>query len=84
MSLRDAPNVLDIRTCGLAAGIDLAPHPDGPGARGFAVMERAFHDHDLVVRISGDTLALSPPLIVGADDIAGLVERLGKAIRAAT
>lgn len=83
MSLREAPNVLDIRTCGLAAGIDLAPHPDGPGARGFSVMERAFHDYDLVVRISGDTLALSPPLIVGADDIAGLVERLGNAIRAA-
>lgn len=83
MSLRDAPNVLDIRTCGLAAGIDLAPHPDGPGVRGFAVMERAYHDHDLVVRISGDTLALSPPLIVGESDVATLVERLGRAIRAA-
>ncbi len=83
MRLRGAPNVLDIRTVGLAAGIDLAPDPAGPGARGFAVMERAFHDHDLVVRVSGDTLALSPPLLIGADDISTLVERLDRAIRAA-
>ena len=83
MRLRGAPNVLDIRTVGLAAGIDLAPDPAGPGARGFAVMERAFHDHDLVVRVSGDTLAISPPLTIGADDISTLVERLDRAIRAA-
>ncbi|MFG5121185.1 aspartate aminotransferase family protein [Methylorubrum sp. POS3] len=83
MRLRGAPNVLDIRTVGLAAGIDLAPDPAGPGARGFAVLERAFHDHDLVVRVSGDTLALSPPLNIGADDISTLVERLDRAIRAA-
>ncbi|GJE77628.1 aminotransferase class III-fold pyridoxal phosphate-dependent enzyme [Methylorubrum suomiense] len=83
MRLRGAPNVLDIRTVGLAAGIDLAPDPAGQGARGFAVMERAFHDHDLVVRVSGDTLALSPPLTIGADDISTLVERLDRAIQAA-
>jgi beta-alanine--pyruvate transaminase len=82
MQLRGAPNVLDIRTVGLAAGIDLAPDPAGPGARGFAVMERAFHDHDLVVRVSGDTLAVSPPLTVAADDISTIVERLDRAIRA--
>jgi beta-alanine--pyruvate transaminase len=33
MGLRDEPNVLDIRTLELAAGIDLAPRPDAPGAR---------------------------------------------------
>ena len=83
MTLRDAPTVLDIRTVGLAAGIDLAPAPEGPGARGFAVMERAFHDHDLVVRVSGDTLALSPALIADEAALAGIVARLGAAIRAA-
>ena len=83
MSLRDAPGVLDIRTVGLAAGVDLAPRPEAPGARGYAVMEHAFHDHDLVVRVSGDTLALSPPLIVGEAEIGMIVERLGAAIRAA-
>ncbi|WP_232628214.1 aspartate aminotransferase family protein [Methylobacterium sp. Leaf118] len=83
MTLRGAPNVLDIRTVGLAAGIDLAPRADAPGARGFAVMEHAFHDHDLVVRVSGDTLALSPPLIVGETEIGEIIERLGAAIRAA-
>jgi hypothetical protein len=57
MGLRDEPNVLDIRTLGLAAGIDLAPRPDAPGARAYDAMVEAFHRHDLVVRVSGNTLA---------------------------
>ena len=46
MSLKGQPNVVDIRTVGLTAGIDLAPIADAPGKRGFAALNSAFHDND--------------------------------------
>ena len=53
--LKGVPNVLDIRTLGLVAGIDLAAKPDAVGKRAYDAMERAFHEHDIVLRITGDT-----------------------------
>ena len=69
MGLKGLPNVLDIRPVGLTVGIDLASKPDGVGKRGFEALDLAFYDHDLMLRAAGDTLALTPPLIVseGAD-----------------
>ena len=81
-SLRGLPNVVDIRSVGLAAGVELAPRPDAPGARAYEVMERCFHEGDLMVRLAGETIALAPPLIVGEDEIGQIVEGLGQAIRA--
>jgi beta-alanine--pyruvate transaminase len=63
-SLKGHPLVEDIRTIGLVAGIDLKPVAGKPGLRSYKAMENAFHDHGLLVRITGDTIALSPPLIV--------------------
>src|SRR5437773_2480721 len=54
MSLKGLPNVVDIRTVGLTAGIDLAPRPDLPGKRGFDGLNSAFHDNDLMLRVAGD------------------------------
>src|ERR1700754_1307633 len=82
MSLKDQPNVLDIRTVGLTAGIDLAPSADAPGKRGFNGLNSSFHDNDLMLRIAGDTLALTPPLIVTEDQIGEIVDKVGKVIRA--
>jgi beta-alanine--pyruvate transaminase len=82
MSLRSEPNVVDIRTVGLTAGIDLAPLSDQVGRRGFDALNSAFHDNDLMVRIAGDTLALTPPLIVTEDQIGEIVAKVGKVIRA--
>ena len=68
MSLKGEPNVLDIRTIGLTAGIDLAlARRTPPGKRGFDGLNSAFHDNDLMLRIAGDTLALTPPLIINED-----------------
>ena len=78
--LRDAPFVQDIRTIGLAAGIDLAPIADAPGKRGFDAMLGAFHDQDMMVRVSGDTIALSPPLIISEDEIRAVALRLRAAL----
>ncbi len=82
MSLKGLPNVLDIRTVGLTVGIDLASLPDAPGKRGYAAMDSAFHAHDLMIRAVGDTLALSPPLIVSEAQIGELFDKLGKVIKA--
>jgi beta-alanine--pyruvate transaminase len=75
-TLRDAPLVEDIRTIGLAAGVDLAPLPDAPGKRGFDAMRAAFHDQDMMVRVSGDTIALSPPLILSEEEIDEITRRM--------
>jgi beta-alanine--pyruvate transaminase len=82
MALKGLPNVLDVRTVGLAAGIDLASRPDAVGERGYEAMERAFQDEDLVIRITGDTLAIAPPLIVNETHIAELFEKTARVIRA--
>jgi len=73
--LRDLPNVIDIRTIGLVAGIELASRPDAVGARGYDAMVDCFN-RGLMIRITADTIALSPPLIVKPeqiDEMAGIV-----------
>jgi beta-alanine--pyruvate transaminase len=82
MSLKALPGVLDIRTVGLAAGIDLASRPGAYGKRAYEVMEHAFHDIGVMVRVAGDTLALSPPLIVSEAQIGEIFEKVGQAIKA--
>jgi beta-alanine--pyruvate transaminase len=82
MTLKGAPNVLDIRTVGLVAAIDLASRPDAVGKRAYDAMELAFHEHDLMFRIAGDTLAFSPPLIVSEDEIGQMFEKVKTVIAA--
>jgi beta-alanine--pyruvate transaminase len=82
MALKDLPGVLDIRTVGLTAGVDLAPRPDAVGARGYEAMNRAFHDEGLMIRITGDTIALCPPLIVSEAQIAEMFDKVARLIRA--
>lgn len=73
-SLRDAPHVVDIRNIGLAAGIDIAPDLSSPGRKGYEVLARAFAEQNLVLRVSGDTIALAPALVVSEDEIARMVD----------
>jgi beta-alanine--pyruvate transaminase len=75
-ALRGAPHVVDIRNVGLAAGIDLEPDLSGPGRKGYEVLSRAFTEEGLVLRVSGDTVALAPALIASESDIARMVEGL--------
>jgi beta-alanine--pyruvate transaminase len=62
-ALRDVPHVLDIRNYGLILGLELESIPGKPGARGFEVFTRCF-ERSVLVRQTGDVIALSPPLIV--------------------
>ena len=80
--LRGAPFVMDIRNVGMAAAIELEPDPAAPGRRGYEVIQRAFHDENLVVRVSGDTIALSPPLIVNESEITEIVEKIRHVLQA--
>jgi beta-alanine--pyruvate transaminase len=82
MGLKELPGVLDIRTVGLTAGIDLASRPDAFGARAYEAMNRAFYDEGVMVRITGETLALTPPLIVSEAQIGEIFDKVGRVIRA--
>jgi len=70
------PNVVDIRNIGLMGAIELSPRPDTPGARGYEVLVKALKA-GLLVRATGDIIALSPPLIISEDEIGKLFEILG-------
>jgi len=74
-SLKDAPNVIDIRNLGLVGGIELAPRKDAVGARGMDTHLQCF-DKGVLVRFTGDTIALSPPLIVEKSQIDQIVDTL--------
>ncbi len=82
MSLKDEPNVLDIRTLGLVAGIDLASRPEGVGKRAYEAMDRAFREEGIMIRITGETLALTPPLIITEEQIGELTEKVRRVVRA--
>jgi beta-alanine--pyruvate transaminase len=81
MSLKGLPNVVDIRTLGIVAGIDLAPSKDGAGKRGWDALNSAFHEHEVLFRTAGDTIALTPPLIVSEDQVGEIVDKVGKVIK---
>lgn len=79
-ALRDLPNVIDIRNCGLMGAVELAPRKDAPAARGYDVMVDCFN-RGLYLRQSGDAFAMSPPLIVEKNQIDEIVSILSDAIK---
>ena len=79
-SLRGEPHVIDIRNFGLVGGIELEPLPGAPSQRAFDIFLDCWKA-GLMIRTTGDTLALSPPLIIGQDQIGQIVETLRTALR---
>ncbi|MFI4966031.1 MAG: aspartate aminotransferase family protein [Caulobacterales bacterium] len=73
--LRDCPHVVDVRNLGLMAAVELAPREGKPGARGYEAFVRTLAAGALV-RFTGDTIALSPPLIITTEEIERLVAML--------
>ncbi len=73
--------MLDIRNFGLIGAIELASRKDAVGARGYQVFERCFHEGNLLVRVTGDTIALSPPLIIDKAQIDQIFDTLAGIIR---
>ena len=78
-SLADARHVIDIRNLGLVAGIELAPRDGAPTARAMETFETCF-DEGLLIRVTGDIIALSPPLILEKSHIDRMVETIRKVL----
>jgi beta-alanine--pyruvate transaminase len=78
-SLRGRPHVVDIRNLGLVAGIELESRPGSPGTRALDAHIDCFNN-GLLIRMTGDIIALSPPLIVEKPQIDHAVEVLGQAL----
>ena len=76
--LKGAPHIVDIRTIGLAAGIDLAPVDGAPGLRGARAFDAAFFDEDVMIRVVGDTLVLAPALIASEANIEAITGKVGR------
>jgi len=78
-ALRGGKHILDIRNLGMIAAIELAPRPGAPGARALEAFRHCF-DNGLLVRVTGDVIALSPPLIIESDHIRQIFSKLSSAI----
>ena len=79
-SLRDLPNVIDIRNIGLVGAVELSPRKGAPGARGMEACIKAY-EAGLMVRVSGDVIAMSPPLIVEKTHVDEMIGILGDVIK---
>ncbi|MCX7043119.1 MAG: aspartate aminotransferase family protein [Gammaproteobacteria bacterium] len=80
-SLKGLPNVVDIRNFGLIGAIELGVRDGKPGARGYDVFTKCFHEKDLLIRTTGDVIALSPPLILDRNHVDQIFSRISEAIR---
>ena len=78
-TLAGLPNVVDVRNMGLVGGIELAPIAGEPGKRAFQVFLDCW-EHGVLVRNTGDTIALSPPLIIEPHHIDHIIGTLAQAI----
>ena len=79
-SLKGLPHVIDVRNYGLVAGIELDPVAGSPGARAFGVYLKCF-EKGLLIRTTGDIIALSPPLIIEPAHIDELISILSDALK---
>ena len=79
--LKGLPHVKDIRNLGLVCGIELEPLPVKPTVRAYEVFERCFWEKNLLIRTTGDIIALSPPLIISHEQIDTLFSNLAEVIQ---
>jgi beta-alanine--pyruvate transaminase len=80
-ALHGLPNVVDIRNYGLIGAIEMAPRDGKVGARAYDVFINCFHQKDLLIRVTGDVIALSPPLILSKEHIDQIFSRIAEAIK---
>jgi beta-alanine--pyruvate transaminase len=81
-SLKGLPNVIDIRNLGLVGAVELSSREGAMGTRAYDVFVDCFQK-GLLVRVTGDTIALSPPLIIEKEQIGTIVSMLGDALKRA-
>jgi beta-alanine--pyruvate transaminase len=79
--LKGLPHVKDIRNLGMVCGVELESLPGKPTARAYEVFERCFWEKNLLIRTTGDIIALSPPLIINHEQIDTLFSTLAEVIQ---
>ncbi|AXS41732.1 aspartate aminotransferase family protein [Breoghania sp. L-A4] len=80
-SLKDHPHVIDVRNIGLIGAVELEPIAGSPTKRAFSAFLKAYEE-GLLIRTTGDIIALSPPLIISKAQIDELIVTLGKVLKA--
>jgi beta-alanine--pyruvate transaminase len=78
-SLKGLPNVIDIRDVGLIGAVELAPRPGKPTQRALDVFRRCFDD-GVLIRVTADIIAMSPPLICEKPHVDRLINTLAEAL----
>ncbi len=78
--LRGLPHVKDIRNLGLICGIELEPLPGKSAARAYEVFTKCFWQKNILVRTTGDIIALSPPLIINEEQIDTLFNAIAEVL----
>jgi beta-alanine--pyruvate transaminase len=81
-SLKGLPHVIDIRNMGLIGAVELDPIAGEPTKRAFSAFLAAY-DRGILIRTTGDIIAMSPPLIIEKAHIDELVGKLGEVLKAA-
>ncbi len=79
-ALCDAPHVIDIRNLGLIGGIELEPRPGTPTLRALEAFKHCF-DKGVLIRVTGDILAFSPPLIIEKTQIDQIADTVRGALK---
>ncbi|MBC3874246.1 aspartate aminotransferase family protein [Undibacterium flavidum] len=79
--LRELPNVKDIRNLGMVCGIELMPQSGKTTTRAYDIFEKCFWEKNVLIRTTGDIIALSPPLIINEAQIDQLFAQISEAIR---
>ena len=79
-SLADHPHVIDVRNLGMVGGVELTPISGKPTARAMEAFQKCF-DRGLLIRTTGDIIAVSPPLIIENREIDFIVDTLGDVLK---
>jgi len=80
-ALADSPHVIDVRNLGLIGGIELAPRPGAAGKRAYELFTRCY-EAGVLIRVTADTVALSPPLTVEPEEISRMMSTIGRELEA--
>ena len=80
-NLKGLPYVKDVRNLGLVCGIELESVPGKPSARAFDVFLKCFWDKGVLIRTTGDIIALSPPLIIDKLEIDQLFASIAEVLK---
>jgi beta-alanine--pyruvate transaminase len=79
-SLKDHPHVIDIRNMGLIGAVELQPIEGAPTKRAFNAFLKAY-EKGILIRTTGDIIAMSPPLIISKPQIDELIGTLGEVLK---